>query len=37
MAELSLKEQLAANEALFEKTGHLFGYESLARKACFTN
>lgn len=32
MAELSLKQQLEANEELFEKTGHLFGYEKLARK-----
>ena len=32
MAELSLKEHLEANEALFEKTGHQFGYEKLARK-----
>ena len=32
MSEPSLKEQLKAYEALFEKTGHLYGYESLARK-----
>ena len=32
MSEPSLKEQLEAYEALFEKTGHLYGYESLARK-----
>ena len=32
MAEPSLLEQLETNEALLEKTGHLFGYETLARK-----
>ena len=32
MADLSLKEQLAENDALFKKTGHLFGLEKLARK-----
>ena len=32
MAEPTLLEQLQRNEALFDETGHLFGYESLGRK-----
>ena len=32
MAELALKERLAANAAALEKTGHLFGLESLHHK-----
>jgi N-methylhydantoinase B/oxoprolinase/acetone carboxylase alpha subunit len=32
MADLSLKEELERNEKLLEQSGHLFGYESLARK-----
>jgi len=32
MAELSLIDQLKANEEAFKKTGHLFGLEQLSRK-----
>jgi N-methylhydantoinase B/oxoprolinase/acetone carboxylase alpha subunit len=32
MGDLSLQDQLKANEEAFKKTGHLFGLESLARK-----